>query len=119
MANHILITAKALELFMISMTLSAAAEAKARGSKRVTGQHLKQAVQKLDQFDFLSEIVERIPDAPTSKEGGKVKGEVDEDEDDDDDEEYKSKSKSDKKPKRGRPAAAPGKRKKRAEREES
>jgi len=101
---------------MISMTLSAAAEAKARGSKRVTGQHLKQAVQKLDQFDFLSEIVERIPDAPTSKEG-KGKGDADDDEDEDEEE---VKSKGDKKPKRGRPAAgAPVKRKKRAEREES
>jgi len=101
---------------MISMTLSAAAEAKARGSKRVTGQHLKQAVQKLDQFDFLSEIVERIPDAPTSKEG-KGKGEADDEEDEDEEE---VKSKGDKKPKRGRPAAAaPAKRKKRAEREES
>lgn len=100
---------------MISMTLSAAAEAKARGSKRVTGQHLKQAVQKLDQFDFLSDIVARIPDAPASKEG-KVKGEPDDDDDEDEDE-YKGKD--EKKPKRGRPAATPGKRKKRAEREES
>jgi len=113
--DHNRSTAKALELFMISMTLAAATEAKARGSKRVTGQHLKQAVQKLDQFDFLSEIVERIPDAPTSKEG-KGKGEADDDDEEDEDE---CKSKGDKKPKRGRPAATPAKRKKRAEREES
>lgn len=96
-------TAKALELFMISITLSAAAEAKARGSKRVSGQHLKQAVQKAEQFDFLSDIVSRIPDAPASKEG-KAKPEGSDDDDFGDEE---------KKPKRGRAGAGAGGRRKR------
>ena len=113
-------TAKALELFMISITLSSAAEAKERGSKRVTGQHLKQAVQKAEQFDFLSEVVARISDAPTSKDGGKVKGEAASDEDDEEDEKVGAKEK---RPRRGRPAgsgvAAGGRRRKRAEREDS
>jgi len=101
--------AKALELFMISITLSAAEEAKARGSKRVSGHHLKQVVQKAEQFDFLRDIVARIPDAPTSKEG-KAKGE-------NSDEEFDEKEK---KPRKGRPSGSGGgKRKKRTEREDS
>jgi len=103
-------TAKALELFMISITLSAAEEAKARGSKRVSGHHLKQVVQKAEQFDFLRDIVARIPDAPTSKEG-RSKG------DNSDDGEFEEKEK---KPRKGRPSGSGGgKRRKRTEREES
>jgi len=55
---------KALELFMISVVTKAAAEAKARGSKRVTASHLKQAVEKDEQLDFLAEIISKIPDTP-------------------------------------------------------
>jgi len=102
--------AKALELFMISITLSAAEEAKARGSKRVSGHHLKQVVQKAEQFDFLRDIVARIPDAPTSKEG-KGKGE------NSDDGEFDEKEK---KSRKGRPSGSGGgKRRKRIEREDS
>jgi hypothetical protein len=104
--------AKALELFMISITLSAAEEAKERGSKRVSGQHLKQAVQKGAQFDFLADVVARIADAPTSKEGGKSAKAAPSDDSDFDE--------AERKPKRGRPGpAAGGRRKKRAEREDS
>lgn len=60
-------TAKALELFMISLVTKAASEARARGSKRVTSAHLKQAVQKEEQFDFLTEIVSKVPDAPAPR----------------------------------------------------
>jgi hypothetical protein len=57
-------SAKALELFMISLVTKAAAEAKARNSKRVASVHLKQAITKTDRFDFLSEIVAKVADAP-------------------------------------------------------
>ena len=58
--------AKALELFMISLVTKAASEAKARNSKRVGAAHLKQAVTKDEQFDFLSEIVSKVADAPAA-----------------------------------------------------
>ena len=60
--------AKALELFMIALVTKAAAEAKDRSSKRVTAAHLKQAVIKDQTFDFLQEIIEKVPD-PTEKKG--------------------------------------------------
>lgn len=56
--------AKALELFMISVVTKAANEARAKQSKRVTAAHLKQAVMKDDQLDFLAEIIAKVPDAP-------------------------------------------------------
>lgn len=62
------IAAKALELFMISLVTKAAAEAKSRSSKRVSAVHLKQAVTKDEQFDFLSEIVSKVAEAPAAAE---------------------------------------------------
>lgn len=56
--------AKALELFMISLVTKAAAEARSRNSKRVAPLHLKQVVTTNEQFDFLSEIVAKVADAP-------------------------------------------------------
>ena len=67
-------TAKALELFMISLTLKSAAEARASSSRRVTSAHLKHAVAKDERCDFLSEIVEKIPDTPASKSKGGAGG---------------------------------------------
>ncbi|KAL8672279.1 MAG: hypothetical protein Q9168_003250 [Polycauliona sp. 1 TL-2023] len=58
---------KALELFMISVVTKAAEEAKSRSSKRVTAAHLKQAIEKDEQFDFLAEHVANVPDAPAPK----------------------------------------------------
>lgn len=58
-------TAKALELFMISLVTKAAAQAKERGSKRVLAAHLKQAVMEDDQFDYLQEIVSKVAEAPS------------------------------------------------------
>ncbi|KAL8775349.1 MAG: hypothetical protein Q9209_000357 [Squamulea sp. 1 TL-2023] len=58
---------KALELFMISVVTKAADEAKSRNSKRVTAAHLKQAIEKDEQFDFLAEHVANVPDAPAPK----------------------------------------------------
>ena len=60
--------AKALELFMISLVTKAATEAKSRSSKRVSAVHLKQAVTKDEQFDFLSEIVSKVAEAPAAAE---------------------------------------------------
>jgi hypothetical protein len=49
---------------MISLVTKAAAEAKARNSKRVGAIHLKQAITKNEQFDFLNDIVSKVADAP-------------------------------------------------------
>ncbi|KAF1942867.1 histone-fold-containing protein [Clathrospora elynae] len=62
------VVSKALELFMISLVTKAAAEAKSRNSKRVGAVHLKQAITKNEQFDFLNEIVSKVPDAPEKSE---------------------------------------------------
>lgn len=61
------ITAKALELFMISLVTKAAHEAKDRNSKRVTAAHLKHAVAKDEVLDFLQDIIAKVPDQPTSR----------------------------------------------------
>ncbi|KAK4696177.1 Dr1-associated corepressor, partial [Lecanoromycetidae sp. Uapishka_2] len=58
---------KALELFMISLVTKAATEARNKGSKRVTPVHLKQAVEKDEQLDFLAEIISKVQDAPAAK----------------------------------------------------
>lgn len=60
-------TAKALELFMISIVTKAAKQTRERAQKRITAVHLKQALQEDEQFDFLAEIIAKVPDAPTSK----------------------------------------------------
>ena len=49
---------------MISLVTKAAAEAKARNSKRVGAIHLKQAISKDEQFDFLSDIMAKVQDTP-------------------------------------------------------
>ena len=52
---------------MISVITKAANEAKSKSSKRVTAAHLKQAVEKDDQLDFLQDIISKVPDAPAPK----------------------------------------------------
>jgi hypothetical protein len=49
---------------MISIVTKAAEQAKQRSSKRVLATHLKQAVTNEEQFDFLTEIVNKVADAP-------------------------------------------------------
>lgn len=94
---------------MISLTLRAATMARTRGSKRLTAAHLKQAVGMDEHFDFLSEVVSKIPDAPTSKEPpapagkGEKKQESKQESDGDDWD-----AKEEVKPKRKRAAAAGG-----------
>ncbi|KAJ4986417.1 cbf nf-y family transcription [Stagonosporopsis vannaccii] len=62
------VVSKALELFMISLVTKAAAEAKQRNSKRVGAIHLKQAITRNEQFDFLNDIVSKVADAPEKTE---------------------------------------------------
>ena len=52
---------------MISVVTKAANEAKFKSSKRVTAAHLKAAVRKDEQLDFLAEIISKVPDAPAPK----------------------------------------------------
>lgn len=52
---------------MISVITKSANEAKAVSAKRVTAAHLKQAVGKDEQFDFLQDIIQKVPDAPPPK----------------------------------------------------
>ncbi|MDI1489021.1 MAG: hypothetical protein OHK93_008298 [Ramalina farinacea] len=72
---------KALELFIISLTLKASSVARDKSSRRVTASHLKQAVQGDEQLDFLEQIVSKVPDAPTAskvEKGGGKKSAVEE-----------------------------------------
>lgn len=49
---------------MISLVTKAATQAKAASSKRVLASHLKAAILQDQQFDFLTDIVQKVPDAP-------------------------------------------------------
>ena len=52
---------------MISVVTKAANEARATSAKRVTAAHLKLAMAKDEQFDFLADIISKVPDAPAPK----------------------------------------------------
>ena len=52
---------------MISLVTQSADQARAKSSKKVTAAHLKQVIQQNSTFDFLTEIVAKVPDAPTKK----------------------------------------------------
>ncbi|KAF2163276.1 hypothetical protein M409DRAFT_31671, partial [Zasmidium cellare ATCC 36951] len=63
------VVSRALELFMIKLISSSAHQARgpatagtSKGPKRVLQQHLKKAVQADEKFDFLNEIVDKVPD---------------------------------------------------------
>lgn len=64
------VVSRALELFMIKLITASSEQARgtgganAKGPKRVLVQHMKKAIQADDKFDFLAEIVSKIPDAP-------------------------------------------------------
>lgn len=58
---------KALELFIISLVTKGAAEARIKNSKKVTASHLKAALLKEPQMDFLNDICEKVSDEPKSK----------------------------------------------------
>ncbi|KAI9883127.1 MAG: hypothetical protein M1823_005111 [Watsoniomyces obsoletus] len=58
---------KALEVFMVSLVSTAATAARKGSSKRVTAKHLKRAMAKEEEYDFLQDIISRVPDAPSPK----------------------------------------------------
>ena len=73
------VVSRALELFMIKLISASAAEARqatqgrgGKGPKRILAQHMKQAIKADENFDFLADIVDKVPDAPTKgkKEAG-------------------------------------------------
>ena len=80
---------------MISMVTRSAAIAKSSSAKKVTAAHMKQVVEGETQFDFLEEIIKKVPDAQVQKkdedsegaDGGKKRkgGRKKKREDDDDD----------------------------------
>ncbi|KAI9012961.1 H2A super protein [Gaertneriomyces sp. JEL0708] len=53
---------KALELFMESLITEACKITREREAKKVTPHHLKRAIMETEQFDFLRELVESLPD---------------------------------------------------------
>ncbi|KAK3808313.1 MAG: histone-fold-containing protein [Benniella sp.] len=60
-ATPILIS-KALELFMQSLIDEACLETRSKNAKRLTAAHLKKTILDKDQFDFLRDIVQNVPD---------------------------------------------------------
>lgn len=62
------IVSKALEMFMVALCDKAADQARQRNSKRITAGHLKKAIAIEEKFDFLAEIIAKIPDAPSAPE---------------------------------------------------
>lgn len=70
------VVSRALELFMIKLITASADHARggaaasvgaSKGPKRVLAQHLKRAIQADETFDFLADIISKVPDAPASK----------------------------------------------------
>lgn len=75
------VVSRALELFMIKLISASADQARgagpggsggSKGPKRILTQHMKRAVKADETFDFLADIVDKIPDAPSKakKEAG-------------------------------------------------
>lgn len=52
---------------MISLVTKAASQAKSKSAKKITAAHLKQIIERDEQFDFLAEIISKVPDAPAPK----------------------------------------------------
>ncbi|EGG11186.1 uncharacterized protein MELLADRAFT_31422, partial [Melampsora larici-populina 98AG31] len=63
-----LLVSKAVEMFMESLVRASVYQAQNRGSRKVQAYHLKQAVMVTEAFDFLKDIVEKIPDPTTTAE---------------------------------------------------
>lgn len=53
------VVSKALELFMQSIVDATVKQARAKQAKKVTVLHMKSAVQSVDQFDFLIDIIDK------------------------------------------------------------
>ncbi|PWN20380.1 histone-fold-containing protein, partial [Microstroma glucosiphilum] len=56
------VISKALELFLVDLVKSTAAETRSSGARKVTAYHLKRAVHTRDTLDFLKMIVDKVPD---------------------------------------------------------
>ena len=52
---------------MISLVTKSAAHARNKTSKKITAAHLKYIIMQDEQFDFLTEIVSKVPDGPAPK----------------------------------------------------
>lgn len=61
--------AKALELFMASIVEETVKETRSRGAKKMTPYHVKRTVHTNETFDFLKDIVAKVPD-PVETDGG-------------------------------------------------
>ena len=87
---------------MIQLTIEASKVAQEKGQKRITSGHLKKVLQSGETFDFLADIIAKIPDAPEKESKAKperaTKSEEDEDDEDGDFGSSKKRKKS-----RGRP----------------
>ncbi|SPO24960.1 related to BUR6 - subunit of a heterodimeric NC2 transcription regulator complex with Ncb2p [Ustilago trichophora] len=60
-ATPVLIS-KALELFMASIVEETVKETRSRGAKKMTPYHVKRTVHTNETFDFLKDIVAKVPD---------------------------------------------------------
>ncbi|MBA7492096.1 hypothetical protein ES702_02645 [subsurface metagenome] len=67
------VVSRALELFMIKLITASAAQARggtaagaasSKGPRRILAQHMKRAIATDDTFDFLADILSKVPDAP-------------------------------------------------------
>ncbi|TKY85199.1 hypothetical protein EX895_006279 [Sporisorium graminicola] len=67
-ATPVLIS-KALELFMASIVEETVKETRSRGAKKMTPYHVKRTVHTNETFDFLKDIVAKVPDPVESDTG--------------------------------------------------
>ena len=54
---------------MIAIVTKAAATARAASAKKVTAAHMKRVVEGEPQFDFLEDIMSKVPDGPPPRKG--------------------------------------------------
>lgn len=54
-----IVVGRALELFLCSLVEKSCVELREAGSRRITPVHIKNAVNKLEEFDFCMEVVEK------------------------------------------------------------
>ncbi|KAI8905827.1 histone-fold-containing protein, partial [Gorgonomyces haynaldii] len=55
------LVAKALELFLQSLVEKTLKITQDKGFKRMTAQHVKECVESVEEFDFLKDIVQKVP----------------------------------------------------------
>ncbi|PWN87805.1 histone-fold-containing protein [Acaromyces ingoldii] len=61
------VVSKALEMFMQSIVDETVRQARDKGSRKLTSQHLKRAIHENETFDFLKDIVAGVADATEEK----------------------------------------------------